>query len=349
MRLQGSCHCGAVRFSVEANSPVPFMHCHCSVCRKTAGSGGYAINLGADAATLKVRGERHLGRYRALLREPGRRAQPVAGRAPLLQGMRQPALALGSALAGARPSACVGDRHAVAEAARGRRGGARFRGAVGRRAARQGPRARAPLARRVARGLAPAPSPLEPVTAARGARPRALSVAKRLPKIAVPMRTIVAPSSDRRLEVVAHAGRERVEREAVVAQRLQQRAQRAVRAALRLDVGGRRRESPSARAAAGAAAPRRRGASAGSIARRDAALRRFAADVDLQADRERRQRVGRCAHSRSASFRRSSEWTQSKCSATRRVLLLCSGPIRCHSSRGASARSAAILASASCT
>src|SRR3982751_2757302 len=75
MRLEGSCHCRAVSFSVEAHSPVPFMHCHCSICRKTAGSGGYAINLGADAATLKVRGARHLGRYRALIREPGQRTK----------------------------------------------------------------------------------------------------------------------------------------------------------------------------------------------------------------------------------------------------------------------------------
>jgi len=75
MHLEGSCHCGAVRFSVEAMSPVPFMHCHCSICRKTAGSGGYAINLGACADSLKVRGERHLGRYHALIREPGKRAR----------------------------------------------------------------------------------------------------------------------------------------------------------------------------------------------------------------------------------------------------------------------------------
>ena len=74
MKLEGSCHCGAVHFSVEAHSPVPFMHCHCSICRKTAGSGGYAINLGADASTLKVRGEKHLGTYHAVMREPGKRA-----------------------------------------------------------------------------------------------------------------------------------------------------------------------------------------------------------------------------------------------------------------------------------
>ena len=74
MRLEGSCHCRAVRFTVDAPSPVPFMRCHCSICRKTAGSGGYAINLGADAASLKVRGRRHLGIYHAVMREAGRRA-----------------------------------------------------------------------------------------------------------------------------------------------------------------------------------------------------------------------------------------------------------------------------------
>jgi hypothetical protein len=74
MHLEGSCHCGAVRFSVEAQSPVPFMHCHCSICRKTAGSGGFAINLGADHATLKVQGREHLGVYQARLRN-GRRSQ----------------------------------------------------------------------------------------------------------------------------------------------------------------------------------------------------------------------------------------------------------------------------------
>jgi len=75
MHLEGSCHCGAVRFSLQAHSPVPFMHCHCSICRKTAGSGGYAINLGGGAATLRVRGKKHLSVYHALLREPGQRAK----------------------------------------------------------------------------------------------------------------------------------------------------------------------------------------------------------------------------------------------------------------------------------
>jgi len=69
MKLQGSCHCRAVRFEVEAKSPVPFMRCYCSICRKTAGSGGYAINLGADFGTLEVQGREHLSVYRAKMED----------------------------------------------------------------------------------------------------------------------------------------------------------------------------------------------------------------------------------------------------------------------------------------
>ncbi|WP_454828409.1 GFA family protein [Pseudoxanthomonas wuyuanensis] len=57
MKLTGSCHCGNVRFSADSHALVPFMRCYCSICRKTAGGGGYAINLHADKATLKVEGE----------------------------------------------------------------------------------------------------------------------------------------------------------------------------------------------------------------------------------------------------------------------------------------------------
>lgn len=38
MRLEGSCHCSAVRFSLESVQPYPFMRCYCSICRKTAGA-----------------------------------------------------------------------------------------------------------------------------------------------------------------------------------------------------------------------------------------------------------------------------------------------------------------------
>lgn len=67
MHLKGSCHCGKVKFSVDSAEPVPFMRCYCSICRKTAGAGGYAINLGAVAQSMKVTGKRFLGIYRARL------------------------------------------------------------------------------------------------------------------------------------------------------------------------------------------------------------------------------------------------------------------------------------------
>lgn len=65
MHLEGSCHCGKVTFSVEAYAPLPYMRCYCSICRKTQGGGGYAINLGAWRKTLKVQGREHLKVYRA--------------------------------------------------------------------------------------------------------------------------------------------------------------------------------------------------------------------------------------------------------------------------------------------
>jgi hypothetical protein len=75
MHLKGSCHCGLVRFSVESRAPYPFLRCYCSICRKTTGGGGYAINLSGDAKTLKVHGQEHVKIYRAMLKEGGRRVQ----------------------------------------------------------------------------------------------------------------------------------------------------------------------------------------------------------------------------------------------------------------------------------
>ena len=65
MTLAGSCRCGAVAFTVESHTPVPYQRCYCSICRKTAGGGGYAVNLGGIAASLSVRGRGHIGVYRA--------------------------------------------------------------------------------------------------------------------------------------------------------------------------------------------------------------------------------------------------------------------------------------------
>ena len=52
--LSGSCRCGAVRFTCQSHTPVPYQRCYCSICRKTAGGGGYAINLGGLSAGLQV-------------------------------------------------------------------------------------------------------------------------------------------------------------------------------------------------------------------------------------------------------------------------------------------------------
>jgi hypothetical protein len=73
MLLKGSCHCGSVRFELHSAEPYPFNLCYCSICRKTAGGGGYAINLGGDHGTLKVEGSENLGIYQARIvdRESG--------------------------------------------------------------------------------------------------------------------------------------------------------------------------------------------------------------------------------------------------------------------------------------
>ena len=79
MQLKGSCHCGAVRFSVESETPFPYMHCYCSICRKTAGGGGYAINIMGKAETMKVKGRTKV--YRATRNGPQRHFCPKCGSA----------------------------------------------------------------------------------------------------------------------------------------------------------------------------------------------------------------------------------------------------------------------------
>ena len=66
MILEGSCHCGAVRFSLESNTPYPYQRCYCSICRKTQGGGGYAVNIMGWTDSLKVEGEEHISVYHAV-------------------------------------------------------------------------------------------------------------------------------------------------------------------------------------------------------------------------------------------------------------------------------------------
>jgi hypothetical protein len=55
---------------VQSRHPYPFNLCYCSICRKTAGGSGYAINLAGDARTLQVDGESQITVYHAKLDDP---------------------------------------------------------------------------------------------------------------------------------------------------------------------------------------------------------------------------------------------------------------------------------------
>ncbi|WP_416363331.1 GFA family protein [Pseudomonas sp. NFX183] len=71
MQLEGSCHCGAVTFSLTSQHPYPYQRCYCSICRKTQGGGGYAINLAGDTQSLKVQGRKQISIYHARLKPGG--------------------------------------------------------------------------------------------------------------------------------------------------------------------------------------------------------------------------------------------------------------------------------------
>ena len=83
MTLDGSCRCGAVRFSMRSHAPQPYQLCYCTICRKTAGGGGYAINLMGEAATLAALGREATSIYHAQIEEPeagaGDSAQRLSG------------------------------------------------------------------------------------------------------------------------------------------------------------------------------------------------------------------------------------------------------------------------------
>ena len=79
IKLKGSCHCQKIQFTVESDSPTPYLKCYCSVCRKVGGGGGYAINLGAEMKSLQITGDEHIRRYHKVDQEgkteaPGARA-----------------------------------------------------------------------------------------------------------------------------------------------------------------------------------------------------------------------------------------------------------------------------------
>ncbi len=70
MLLSGSCHCKKIGFTLLSRHTYPFNLCYCEICRKTAGGGGYAINLGGEASSLEVEGAEYLSIYKAKLVDP---------------------------------------------------------------------------------------------------------------------------------------------------------------------------------------------------------------------------------------------------------------------------------------
>ena len=56
MQLEGSCHCGRVRFRLQSAHPYPFNLCYCSICRKTA--------------TFEVEGREHATCYQPHIPDP---------------------------------------------------------------------------------------------------------------------------------------------------------------------------------------------------------------------------------------------------------------------------------------
>ncbi len=69
VRLAGSCRCGAVAFQVPSHTPQPYQLCYCTICRKTAGGGGFAINLAARADGLSVTGREMIAVWRARIED----------------------------------------------------------------------------------------------------------------------------------------------------------------------------------------------------------------------------------------------------------------------------------------
>jgi hypothetical protein len=57
MRLEGGCHCGAVRFAIEVKPPLELLDCNCSICSKTGHlhlivpHGDFTLLSGGDALT----------------------------------------------------------------------------------------------------------------------------------------------------------------------------------------------------------------------------------------------------------------------------------------------------------
>lgn len=68
-KLDGSCQCGGIEFTLQSSTPVPYQLCACSICRKVGGYSG-SVNLGGIADSLKILKGKELIKYGPSIRPP---------------------------------------------------------------------------------------------------------------------------------------------------------------------------------------------------------------------------------------------------------------------------------------
>jgi hypothetical protein len=62
IKLSGGCHCGAVRYTLQA-SPLSVQHCHCESCRKSTGALHATVGV-MQRDKVEIEGAEKLSKYR---------------------------------------------------------------------------------------------------------------------------------------------------------------------------------------------------------------------------------------------------------------------------------------------
>lgn len=60
--IKGECNCGAVAYNVDSEISDVFV-CHCSICRKSTGSGGIAVSIVDSDKFIWTRGQDQIGNW----------------------------------------------------------------------------------------------------------------------------------------------------------------------------------------------------------------------------------------------------------------------------------------------
>ena len=77
MKLDGSCHCGKVKFSLQSHSPYPYRWCYCTRCLKIHGGIGGVVSIMGEYETLEVTGMENVAVYTTFSNPPGPGIPPV--------------------------------------------------------------------------------------------------------------------------------------------------------------------------------------------------------------------------------------------------------------------------------